>query len=93
LEEFPDYRGGGGRATLELISAFPVNSWSLQMNRRGQDDDRRTERKRTEEPKNRSKDEGDIEHIVDTGLPPGIEVEDAIDPGNAPKSRSRTQKT
>ena len=62
------------------------------MNRGGRNDDRRTERKQTEESKDPSKEESDVEHIVDKGLPPGIEVEDAIDPGNAPKSRSRTQK-
>ena len=32
------------------------------------------------------KDEGEIEHILDTGLPPGIDIEDAVDPGNSPKS-------
>jgi len=63
------------------------------MNRGGRNDDRRTERKQTEESKDPSKEESDVEHIVDKGLPPGIEVEDAIDPGNAPKSRSPTQKT
>ena len=63
------------------------------MNRGSPSDNRQTERKRSEESKERSKDEGDIEHIIDTGLPPGIDVEDAIDPGNAPKSHSRTRKT
>jgi hypothetical protein len=32
------------------------------------------------------KEEGEIEHILDTGLPPGIDIEDAVDPGNSPKS-------
>jgi len=27
--------------------------------------------------------EGSVKHVVRTGLPPGIEVEDAIDPGKA----------
>jgi hypothetical protein len=64
----------------------------LTMNRGGRNDDRQTERKRSEEPKDPAKDEGDIEHIVDTGLPPGIQVEDAVDPGNAPTSPSRARK-
>ena len=32
------------------------------------------------------KEEGSVKHIVRTGLPPGIEVEDALDPGkHSPK--------
>src|SRR5690349_19453444 len=38
------------------------------------------------------KDEGEIEHILDTGLPPGIDIEDAVDPGNSPKSPRAAKK-
>ncbi|HEY4370601.1 MAG TPA: hypothetical protein VGN52_01580 [Burkholderiales bacterium] len=34
------------------------------------------------EPKPQQKPEGSFKHIVHTGLPPGIEVEDAVDPGS-----------
>lgn len=25
---------------------------------------------------------GDVQHVIDTGLPPGVNVEDFVDPGN-----------
>lgn len=50
-------------------------------------------RQRTERKNDDAQDEGgDIRHIVDTGLPPGIDVEDAKDPGNSPKSPATTRR-
>ena len=31
--------------------------------------------------------DGDVQHIVDTGLPPGIDIEGAKDPGNSSNAR------
>ncbi len=36
--------------------------------------------------------QGEIQHIVDTGLPPGIDIEDAKDPGNSPNTRQPREK-
>ena len=56
------------------------------MNRHRETD---AERKPANDP---SDQEGDVQHIVDTGLPPGIEIEDAKDPGNAPSTRPSREK-
>ena len=56
-------------------------------------DDANARRPRTGCTNDESKDEGgDIRHIVDTGLPPGIDIEDAKDPGNSPKSPATTRR-
>ena len=50
-------------------------------------------RRKPADDKNNEPDQGgDVQHIVDTGLPPGIEIEDATDPGNSPNTRSPREK-
>lgn len=49
-------------------------------------------RKPTDDKNNEPDQGGDVQHIVDTGLPPGIEIEDATDPGNSPNTRSPREK-
>jgi hypothetical protein len=44
----------------------------------------------TEERLHRDKGEG-LKHVIDTGLPPGISVDEAIDPGrNTPAPQGQT---
>jgi hypothetical protein len=40
---------------------------------------RKSDRREEERPRR----EGDLKHILDTGLPPGVEIEDAKDPGRS----------
>jgi hypothetical protein len=41
--------------------------------------ERKSDRREEERPRR----EGDLKHILDTGLPPGVEIEDAKDPGRS----------
>lgn len=66
-----------------------INDQSSAMNRDRQTDTRR----KPDDDKNSKPDQGgDVQHIVDTGLPPGIDIEDVKDPGNSPNTRSPREK-
>jgi hypothetical protein len=49
----------------------------------------RTPAAQTSRPKRKSHEVGeDVKHVVNTGLPPGISVDEALDPGSQARKRS-----
>ena len=57
--------------------------------RNGSDRQSRAPAARTSRPKRKAHEVGeDIKHVVNTGLPPGIGVDDVIDPGSQARKRS-----